>query len=401
MERERLFDLCGVFYASNRVPMGIFAEDGKCVFTRPESMGDYPFTGVLSELMASTELVAYTSDKNGLFFSLIREKESGFAVLLGPASATPLDEDALRNVMRDHFISGKQFEDLKTLFHYIPLYSYYRFLSLAALLLYMLTGVLVRPQTIPGNENSSYSLEEVQQKIADTAYGVTQEQNNNLWISYQSEQAFLALVDSGDVEESLRFASKPDNFVTGIVAGDTLRQHKNIAIIIVSLLARHAIRAGVGVQKAYQMSDTYLQEIERTGQVSHVFLILQDATAHYVQRIREEKVPEGLSRMIYQCVQFVGRCVNEPITVEDVADYVEKSASYVSACFKKEMGTSLGNYIVQIKIEEAQRMLRFTDKSLFEISDYLCFSSQSYFQSVFKRLTGTTPQKYRNASKSR
>ena len=45
--------------------------------------------------------------------------------------------------------------------------------------------------------------------------------------------------------------------------------------------------------------------------------------------------------------------------------------------------------------EKAQEYLRMTDRSLMEISTYLGFSSQGYFQNVFKKMTGLTPKEYR------
>ena len=55
----------------------------------------------------------------------------------------------------------------------------------------------------------------------------------------------------------------------------------------------------------------------------------------------------------------------------------------------------ISQYINRQKIIEAKRFLRFTDKSLAEISGYFDFSSQSYFQKLFKEQTGMTPSEYR------
>ena len=58
-------------------------------------------------------------------------------------------------------------------------------------------------------------------------------------------------------------------------------------------------------------------------------------------------------------------------------------------------------YINKKKIEEAQRLLRFSDKSLIAISNYLSFSSQSHFQNTFKKVTGTTPVLWQKQWKSK
>lgn len=50
---------------------------------------------------------------------------------------------------------------------------------------------------------------------------------------------------------------------------------------------------------------------------------------------------------------------------------------------------------MQVRLREAKSLLQYTDKSLGEISSYLCFSSQSHFQNAFKKETGITPAAYR------
>ena len=55
------------------------------------------------------------------------------------------------------------------------------------------------------------------------------------------------------------------------------------------------------------------------------------------------------------------------------------------------MNVTIGAYIMQCKLEEAKSMLTYSNKSIAEISSYLGFSSQSYFQNVFKKYFGTTP----------
>ena len=51
------------------------------------------------------------------------------------------------------------------------------------------------------------------------------------------------------------------------------------------------------------------------------------------------------------------------------------------------------------KLEEAKSLLVFSDKSLSDISAYLCFSSQSYFNNVFKQKFRMTPKEYRMKNK--
>jgi AraC-like DNA-binding protein len=71
------------------------------------------------------------------------------------------------------------------------------------------------------------------------------------------------------------------------------------------------------------------------------------------------------------------------------------SRPYLSRKFIEETGESLTNFILKEKTEEAKRLLRYSDKTLTAISNYLGFSSQSHFSRVFKKFTGSAPGEYR------
>ena len=88
---------------------------------------------------------------------------------------------------------------------------------------------------------------------------------------------------------------------------------------------------------------------------------------------------------------------NQNITVSDVANHVGFSRSYLSRKFKKDIGFELSMFIKQCKLEEAKDILAYSNKSISEISNYLCFSSQSHFQRDFKNQFGITPQTYRKS----
>jgi YesN/AraC family two-component response regulator len=70
--------------------------------------------------------------------------------------------------------------------------------------------------------------------------------------------------------------------------------------------------------------------------------------------------------------------------------------NYLSSRFKKETNIRFMSFVTIAKVDEAKKLLKMTNKSLSEISNYLSFSSQSYFQNVFKKSIGITPLEYRD-----
>ena len=79
-----------------------------------------------------------------------------------------------------------------------------------------------------------------------------------------------------------------------------------------------------------------------------------------------------------------------------MADYIGYNKYYMSKVFLKEYKMTISDYIKQQKIEVAKDFLKSTNLSVANISVKLCFSSPSYFSSVFRKITGITPNEYRN-----
>ena len=118
----------------------------------------------------------------------------------------------------------------------------------------------------------------------------------------------------------------------------------------------------------------------------------------FTRRVAQAQIPLDATSDIYKSIQYIKQRTNQAITTSDVAAYVGKSRSYLSRRFKKELGFQMNEFIMRCKLEEAKSLLTYTDKSISEISSYLCFSSQAYFQNVFKKKYQITPNEYRRQS---
>lgn len=112
---------------------------------------------------------------------------------------------------------------------------------------------------------------------------------------------------------------------------------------------------------------------------------------------------EGLSNFlnkaenptINHAVAYIKNNVTVKLTSENIAKAVKTNKRYLFANFKRETGKTLVQCINKEKVKKACYYLQFTDKSLADISSSLSFSMQSYFQSVFKKITGQTPSDWR------
>ena len=119
----------------------------------------------------------------------------------------------------------------------------------------------------------------------------------------------------------------------------------------------------------------------------------------YAERVAKLKLGQSPSLLVTKVSNYVQQHLSEPIKTDDIARALFMGRSRLSTNFKNETGINISDYITQIKIDEAKRLLRYSDKTFVAIATYLGFSSPSHFSKVFKEKTGPTPFEYRQMHK--
>jgi AraC-like DNA-binding protein len=86
-------------------------------------------------------------------------------------------------------------------------------------------------------------------------------------------------------------------------------------------------------------------------------------------------------------------------SIDSLAQALGYSVGYVRQIFKEELGVPYNEYLIQMRIEEAKRLLKETDLSAKEIADRIGISDGRYFYTIFKNRIGLTAQEYRKKSR--
>ena len=87
------------------------------------------------------------------------------------------------------------------------------------------------------------------------------------------------------------------------------------------------------------------------------------------------------------------------LTAAELSQSVFVSPQYLSRIFRQDTGEKIQDYILKFRVKRAANLLKYSDATLSEISDYVCFNSQSHFGSVFKEFMKMTPRQYREKYK--
>jgi AraC-like DNA-binding protein len=87
--------------------------------------------------------------------------------------------------------------------------------------------------------------------------------------------------------------------------------------------------------------------------------------------------------------------LDRPLSVDILADRLAMSARNFARMFARELGTTPGRYVLQLRVEAARRLLEQTDKTLRQVAIASGFRSVDVMRRAFLRALGTTPLRYR------
>ncbi|WP_270640300.1 AraC family transcriptional regulator [Longibaculum muris] len=211
--------------------------------------------------------------------------------------------------------------------------------------------------------------------------------------SYQFELRFLDYVKRGRKDKIDWIFTQFNKTYIVSLAESSLDTVKIKFISIVTLMTRMVLNEGVPLESAFGLSDALIQNLPHIRNVQECIQYIKYASYEYIKLIQSNA--KKCSTLINQCVSYIDTHLYEKVTLQDLEDLTNHSSVYISSRFKKELGISFTQYLLERKIEEAKHLLLFTDHSFQEISTLLNFTSQSHFTQRFKQVTNQTPKEFR------
>lgn len=93
--------------------------------------------------------------------------------------------------------------------------------------------------------------------------------------------------------------------------------------------------------------------------------------------------------------EYIRSHFSEEISLQGMSERFFLSREYISRRFKQQFGVNLSEYVLDIRMEEAKRLLRESYMKVYEVAQTVGFSDDKYFRKVFKKHIGVTPNEYR------
>lgn len=370
------------------IPVRVFCGGESVFFHSTTGLPADPALLYKDQLLAVEGSVGYVATEDFHYFGVINTE--GAVIAVGPTRQVPGTEQELRDLAFRADIPGDRVDTFVSGMKSIARMPLESILQMLCVVNYVLNGEKLELRDLAIREPDQQQFKQ-QTDSRRPGYGAAPEPHNTLAL----EEKLLDLVRRGDTRGLRAWLSAAPAVRGGTLAAEQLRQRKNLLIVTATLCSRAAIRGGLDIDEALSLSDQFIRRCELMRTPDEITGLQYHMLVEYTERVDQVRQGKYTTKLSLAVSNYVRHHLSEPITAENIAAALYMSRPYLSARFRRETGLTLTDFVLSEKTEEAGRLLRYSDKSVSAISDYLGFSSLGHFSRTFKRYTGLSPKEYR------
>ncbi len=182
------------------------------------------------------------------------------------------------------------------------------------------------------------------------------------------------------------------------LAQPCLRTSKTFILGLNAIISRNYYNKPVCKKMLYDIRLQFNKKIEAQTSVEKLNLLARQMISFYIDKIGNKNT---LTRNpnINKAIDYIQNNLDREISLDEVAQSVFVSSTYLSHLFTKCMDMTFSQYVVKARIDRAKNLLNNTSDTVMDIALDCGFNSQSYFSNVFKKIEGMTPKEFRRLSK--
>lgn len=369
-------------------------EDNKQIGSYHVSQGSMSLIPFYADrLLHTSKHIDFIFTDTLLAFAIIRDKSSSLSLLVGPCLFGKLQTEIYKKIAKE---TGVGFADMDALNKTLKALSRTFPITFWDIGMSCYVAINHDLDEVAGWDTANQKIEKMlidsyQQSIETSELGKME----GAAFSMEYEDKIIAYIKNGHRDKEFDDFPTFYHHRTILLNLDDARTYKDRCISMISICVRAAADAGLDPNSSCILNDMYIQKIEEAKTQNEMEMTVQTMVQDLTKRVGEAHLKHTENPTIDRAIKYVQEHIAEKITTNTAAKAMNIPADYLSSHFRKETKTRFMSFVAIAKTEEAKRLLAMTDKNLSEISNYLSFSSQSYFQNVFKNIVGMTPMEYR------
>lgn len=316
-------------------------------------------------------------------------------LVIGPYTLTDWNPETLYNIAQEFNIPPEKYGDFRACYDKVPfLPDSSIFFSIVNTFCETIWGSLDAYTMV---EVSSMG-ENVNSKPQPLSLGSAELVNsiNSLETIYKAENELMQIVSNGHLHKVEMYINLINFHTAKQRHADPVRNAKNYAIIMNTLLRKAAESGAVHPFHIDNISSAYAKKIELQTSLKGITSLLKDMVRKYTLLVKNHSL-HGYSPLIRKVLVQIDTDLSADLTLAKQAQLLDMNPSYLSTLFKKETGLTLTEFVTKRRIEHAVFLLNSTNMQIQTIAQYCGIEDVCYFTKLFKRHIGKTPSEYRNA----
>lgn len=229
----------------------------------------------------------------------------------------------------------------------------------------------------------------------DYAAGQPYKGNEQLWFKY--EHHFINAINAGDYEEASKIFNKllKNDYITG-ASSLNLARFRLFGLLNSMINALGEVRLSLDVEFFDQLDAQRL--LLECKSLPELEAVSQEIFEKINQYSAGDPISAADSKMQRVSAYLKSHYQDCNLNAVAVAEEFNMNPSYFSRSFKKAMGTRFSDYLSRLRIQEACRLLRESDKTITDIAEQVGYNSALTLTRTFKKIEGTTPGQYRQSN---
>nr|WP_306220253.1 response regulator [Cohnella sp. WQ 127256] len=168
---------------------------------------------------------------------------------------------------------------------------------------------------------------------------------------------------------------------------EVLKEYEEISVLLRQRLRQSGLNVLEHVRKE-------LIDLNENNSYESLQAIVVDELEQWLQLVDKNGIDKSYW-IIEKVKKYMAEHYRNDLKAFEVAAWLKITPSYFSLIFKQGTGKTFSEYINELRLEDAKRLLATTSDKVFEISDQVGYKEYKYFVTVFKSYTGMTPKEYR------
>ena len=211
---------------------------------------------------------------------------------------------------------------------------------------------------------------------------------------YAFENELMMSVSAGHLQKVNSLIASLGESRFEMRTSDPLRNLKNYCIIMNTLLRKSAEQGGVHPVFIDKMSTDFAIRIEKLTGAKSCSALMKEMYESYCKMVRKHTVKD-YSAVVKKTVSLIAYDLSADLSPGRLAEMVGVSLPYLSTLFKKETGSTLGEYIRERRMKYAARLLKDATLQVQSVALAVGIQDVQYFSKMFKAYSGFSPIEYR------